>query len=299
MLAPEDTRVLVVDDNPLDRKLLDVHLRAFGYEPRLTSDGAEAWAMLESEPNAFDVVLLDRSMPKMGGLELLNRMKDHPRLRMLPVIMQTASGRREDIVDGIRAGAYYYLTKPYDRDMLVAVVKTAANDYSEYRELQEQLRKGLKSLRLMRTATLSLATVSEARDVAAILASACPDPETVVVGLTELLLNAVEHGNLGITYQEKSQLTTRDEWHAEIDRRQRLPENVDKRVELTFERTEREICFTIRDEGPGFDWLRYWDIDPQRAFDTHGRGIAMARRFSFTSVEYRGRGNEVVAKIAM
>lgn len=299
MVAPEDTRVLVVDDNPLDRKLLEVHLRAHNFDPVLTSDGEDAWAMLQQEPMDFHVVLLDRSMPRMGGLELLSRMKVHPRLRMLPVIIQTASVSREDIVEGLRAGAYYYLTKPYDRDMLVAVVRTAANDYAEYRELQEQLRKGLKSLSLMRSATLVLKTVAEARDVAAILANACPDPEAVVVGLTELLLNAVEHGNLGITYQEKSQLTTRDDWQHEIERRQRLPENAGKRVELRFERTDREISFTIRDEGPGFEWTRYWDIDPQRAFDTHGRGIAMARRFSFSSVEYHGSGNEVVAKIAI
>lgn len=299
MVAPEDTRVLVVEDNPLDRKLLDVHLRGHGYEPQFTKDGAEAWAILERDPDAFDVVLLDRSMPVMGGLELLGRMKEHPRLRMLPVIMQTASGRREDIVEGIRAGAYYYLTKPYDRDMLAAVVNTAASDYAEYRELQEQLRKGLKSLRLMSSATLVIRTLSEARDVAAILANACPDPETVVIGLTELLLNAVEHGNLGITYQEKSEFVTRDEWHAEIERRERLPENVDKRVRLVFERSDHEICFTITDEGSGFDWQRYWDIDPQRAFDRHGRGILMARRFSFSAVEYRGRGNEVMAKIAV
>ncbi len=298
MVAPEDTRVLVVEDNPLDRKLLDVHLRGHRYDPQFAKDGAEAWAVLERDPDAFDVVLLDRSMPVMGGLELLGRMKEHPRLRMLPVIMQTASGRREDIVEGIRAGAYYYLTKPYDRDMLAAVVNTAASDYAEYRELQEQLRKGLKSLRLMRSATLVIRTLSEARDVAAILANACPDPETVVIGLTELLLNAVEHGSLGITYQEKSELVTREEWHAEIERRERLPENAAKRVQLVFERSDHEICFTITDEGPGFEWQRYWDIDPQRAFDRHGRGIAMARRFSFTSVEYRGRGNEVVAKIA-
>lgn len=299
MLGPEDTRVLVVDDNALDRKLLNVHLTSHGYAPRLAADGAEAWAMLEREPDAFDVVLLDRAMPVMGGLELLGRMKEHRRLRMVPVILQTASGGRDDIVEGLRAGAYYYLTKPYDADMLCAVVNTAANDYAEYREMQEQMRKGLQSLRLMREARFVLRTVAQARDIAAILANTCPDPSAAVVGLTELLLNGIEHGNLGISYDDKSGLTTREEWYAEVERRLSLPENMAKYVEIRFERDEAEIRFTIRDQGPGFDWQRYIEIDPRRAFDTHGRGIVMARTLSFSSIEYRGSGNEVVARIAL
>ena len=75
MLSPDETRVLVVEDNALDRKLLAVHLAAHGYEPRMVTDGVEAWDILEHAPDSVDVVLLDRSMPRMGGLELLAKMK--------------------------------------------------------------------------------------------------------------------------------------------------------------------------------------------------------------------------------
>lgn len=299
MLSPEETRLLVVEDNPLDRKLLHIHLTSRGYEPRIATDGVEAWEILEREPESFDVVLLDRSMPRMGGLELLGRMKEHRTLRMLPVILQTSSIGKEDIIEGLRAGAYYYLTKPYDPEMLVEVVRTAASDYAEYRDLQDELQKGLKSLRLLTRAVFSLQTIQEARDIAAIMANTCPDPPAAVIGLTELLLNAIEHGNLGITYDEKSVMTTKNEWYGEIERRTALPENRDKRVEVRFERDEKEIRFTIRDDGKGFDWKRFFDIEPQRVFDAHGRGIIMARALSFTTVEYRGSGNEVVATIAL
>jgi phosphoserine phosphatase RsbU/P len=299
LLAPEETRVLVVDDNPLDRKLLDVHLTAHGYHARIAADGAEAWELLESDPAAFDVVLLDRSMPRMDGLQVLSRMKEHARLRMVPVILQTAAIDHDQIVEGLRAGAYYYLTKPYNAEMLVAVVATAANDYAEYRELQEQLRKGLKSLRLLTTASFTLQTLTEARDVAAIMANTCPDPSSVVIGLTELLLNAIEHGNLGITYEEKSRMMSKQEWFAEVDRRMDMPENIIKHVEVRFERRPSELVFTIRDDGRGFDWTKYVEIAPSRAFDTHGRGIVMARSLSFSSLEYRGKGNEVVATVKL
>ena len=299
MLPPEETRILVVEDNPLDRKLLRVHLTNRGYDPQMAEDGVEAWELLEKDPESVDVVLLDRSMPRMGGIELLGRMKQHATLRLVPVILQTSSIAPEDIVEGLRAGAYYYLTKPYDPEMLVAVVRTAATDYAEQRELQDQLRKGLKSLQQLREAVFILQTIEQARDIAGIMANTCPDPPAAVIGLTELLLNAIEHGNLGITYEEKSMMTTKDEWYAEISRRLAMPENVNKRVELRYQRDESEIRFTIRDDGSGFDWKRFFDVGPERVFDAHGRGIIMARALSFTSVEYRGGGNEVVAKIAL
>jgi phosphoserine phosphatase RsbU/P len=128
----EDGRVLIVDDNPLDRKLLQAHL-SDTYELDFARDGIEAMTMLERQPLPYDVVLLDRTMPRMDGLEVLTRIKSMPHLRMLPVIMQTALADRPHIVEGIRAGAYYYLTKPYDAQTLTAVVGTAVRDFAEYK----------------------------------------------------------------------------------------------------------------------------------------------------------------------
>src|SRR3954470_316163 len=118
MPEPAVTHVLVVDDNALDRALLKVHLEREGYQPVLATNGADALQLLERDTEAFDVVLLDRNMPGMNGIDVLAKMKEHPRLRMIPVILQTAMAAEEDVVDGIRAGAYYYLAKPYNVPML-------------------------------------------------------------------------------------------------------------------------------------------------------------------------------------
>jgi DNA-binding response OmpR family regulator len=289
--------VLVVDDSALDRALLRLHLTKEGYHPDFATNGTEALFMLDRAPDHYDVVLLDRRMPDVDGLTVLAQMKEHPKLRMIPVILETAATEPREVIEGIRTGAWYYLTKPYDAQMLLSVVAAAANDYAEFKELRTRLRQGLKTLRLLRNAVFSIRTVDEARDVATILANACPDPDSAVVGLTELLLNAVEHGNLGITYEEKSAMRDKDEWQKEVDRRLALPENQSKRVEIRFERDGAAVRFTIRDDGHGFDWNRFLDIDPSRAFDTHGRGIAMARRLSFSSLDYHGVGNEVVATV--
>jgi CheY-like chemotaxis protein/anti-sigma regulatory factor (Ser/Thr protein kinase) len=289
--------VLVVDDHALDRKLLTAYLTPEGYEVDTASDGVEAWGKLNAEPERYDVVLLDRTMPRMDGMQLLTRMKEEEHLRMVPVIMQTALARRDHILEGIRAGAYYYLTKPYDVDMLKSVVRTAVADHQAYREMQTQVKKGFDSLRLLDKATFTFQTVEEARDIGALLANTCPDPHATVIGLTELLVNAVEHGNLGITYEDKSKLFATGGWSEEVQRRLALPENASKRAEVSFERADGQLRFTIRDQGRGFDWQTYLQIDPQRAFDTHGRGIAMANRLSFSHIEYRGCGNEVVGTV--
>ena len=289
--------VLVVDDHALDRKLLTVHLMPEGYAIETAADGVEAWGKLNADPERYDVVLLDRTMPRMDGMQLLTRMKEEEHLRMVPVIMQSALARPDQILEGIRAGAYYYLTKPYDVEMLRSVVRTAVEDHRGYRQLQAQVKKGFDSLGMLQSAVFSFQTVEQARDLGALLANTCPDPSATVIGLTELLVNAVEHGNLGITYEDKSKLCTSGGWSEEVRRRLALPENSSKRAEVSFERMDGRLRFVICDCGSGFDWERYMQVDPQRAFDTHGRSIAMANRLSFSQIEYRGCGNEVVGTI--
>lgn len=296
-MSAEKTHVLVVEDNDLDRQLLHAHLSDMEAETEFARDGVEAWELLSRGPERFDVVLLDRTMPRMNGLELLGKIKSDARCRALPVILQTAAVGREEMIEGIRAGAYYYLTKPVDPDVLLNVVRTAAADRVETRRLQSHLDRGIRSLALLQNATFTLRTIEEAHNLGTVLALACPDPDSAVVGITELLINAVEHGNLDITYDEKSQLHARGEWEREIARRLTLPQYASRTAEVRFERNGGEIRFVVRDSGNGFDWRQYWDIDPRRAFDTHGRGILMARHLTFSTLEYRGCGNEVMAVV--
>lgn len=296
-MTADETRVLIVDDNPHDRALLHEYLSREGYETATAEDGVEAFHMLEREPSRYDVVLLDRNMPRLGGVELLQWLKANPELCSLPVILQTASDSRTDLLEAMKGGAFYYLTKPYDVEMLLTVVATAARDRASYKQLQAVARRGEMATALLRSARFRLHTIEEARDVGTLVAGFCPDPSNTVIGLTELIVNAVEHGNLGITYAEKSELNGVNRWLEELDRRAALPENAAKFVDVIFERDEHDIRITIRDQGCGFDWRPYLEPDPTRVFDTHGRGITIARRLSFDELEYHDPGNEVVARI--
>jgi DNA-binding response OmpR family regulator len=289
--------ILVVDDEPFNLEILIEYLDIEGYRTVSALNGVVAWEILEKAPESFDAILLDRMMPEMDGMEVLTRIKAHPVLNSLPVIMQTAKAAKEDVVEGLQAGAYYYLTKPFDKDKLLAIVKTAVQDHQEYRHLQRELAQATGALFMMDSASFHFKTIEQGRNLAALLANAVPNPDMVVLGLSELVVNAVEHGNLGISYEQKSALVEIDDWADEVRRRMDLPEHREKRVTLNFTRTEREVRFLIEDQGAGFDWEKFLEISPERAFHTHGRGIAIANTVSFSRLEYRGRGNQVLAVV--
>lgn len=286
-------RILIADDEPFNVDILLEYLEDSGYEIETVQDGLSAWGLLQANSGQYDVVLLDRMMPGLDGMQVLERMKQDTAMQSVPVILQTALAAKEEILEGLQAGAYYYLTKPFDEDMLLSVLSTAVEDRKRYLRALEGSDVASRTFGLMHEAAFSFRTLHSARDIATMLANAFPEPKRVVIGLTELLVNAVEHGNLGITYEEKSELREQGTWEEEVERRLANPAYLNRQVEVRYFRSDDEIRVTIADEGQGFDWKEYVDMSPERAFDTHGRGIAMSRMISFDSIEYHGNGNKV------
>lgn len=215
----------------------------------------------------------------------------------MPAILQTGMADDSDISDGLKAGAYYYLTKPFAAGTLLAIVNAATRDYRSRREMEARVGHQASMLSFLVEGRFEFRTTDEALDLAMLAANAAPDPSRVVLGLSELMVNAIEHGNLGIGYRLKTRLLDQGIFHDEIKRLLALPEFTEKRAQLELHRTAGELSFVIRDAGAGFDWQDYLEISPERAFDTHGRGIAMSRMVSFDRMEYRGAGNEVYAAV--
>jgi len=292
-------RVLVADDDSKSLAVLVRVLGRAGMETVAAEDGAEVLAHLRKAPDSFDVLLMDLVMPRMNGFQVLRRMKAHAQLKHIPVILQTASNAPEDIQRGMEAGAYYYLTKPFTQRVVLGIVRTAAQDIARIRVLHAEVERLGAPLAMMTSGQFRFRTLRECHELTNLLAKACPDPARIVTGLSELLINALEHGNLGISYAEKGALLEKNGWRAEIARRQQLPENQDKWVEVDFTREADRVCFEVRDQGQGFDWRTYVVPNPARLFDNHGRGIFMAKMDSFDRLEYLGTGNHVRAEVNM
>jgi len=292
-------RVLVVDDEEYNLRIISHHLKGDNFEVVTAVNGLKAWNLLNENPETFDAILLDRSMPVMTGMEVLAKIKSHSLLKKIPVIFQTALTHNDEILEGLRAGAYYYLTKPYNKEDLKLIVNSAIADSTKHQKLQNETSKFFDAFACIKKGEFEIKTPKQGEQLSALLSSACPKPEKIVVGLWELILNGIEHGNLGISYEEKSQLCQQNEWIPEINRRLSQKEHKKKSVKIQMNRYENAIEFIIKDNGNGFDWHNYLDLSPQRAFDSHGRGIAIACTYSFDSVEYFGTGNIVSAIVSL
>ena len=293
------SRLLIVDDDDFYQSLTQELLEQSGYQVETAADGLMAWELLDRDPFRFDLILLDKQMPRMDGIALLKQLKADPRFKGIPVIMLTGANSQDDIIEGLAAGAYYYLTKPAAEDVLRLVIKNILNELKQQRQLHESAGLQKNTLGLLRRAEFCFKTLSEAQQMALLLANISMDVSRTLNGYLELLVNAVEHGNLGISYAEKGLLLLEERWEKEINARLLAPEYADYRVTVTLEKTATALTVTITDQGAGFDWRDYLEFNPARAFDLHGRGIAMSKAMSFDSIEYLGNGNAVQTMVLL
>src|SRR5262245_43738456 len=119
----ERSRILIVDDEPFNVDYLEQELEDFGYETVSARSGLEALAKVAAE--APDLILLDVTMPGMDGFTVCRRLKEQEETQLIPVVIMTALGAREDRIKGIEAGADDFLTKPVDQRELLARIQTA------------------------------------------------------------------------------------------------------------------------------------------------------------------------------
>ena len=125
-------RILVVDDEVSIRRALERFLTEIGHEVFVASDGEEALSILEQ--NVIDLALVDLVMPKVDGIELIRRIKGN--YSDIVAIVLTGFGTITSAVEAMRAGAYHYLTKPFELDDIASLISTAL----EHRNLKEENR---------------------------------------------------------------------------------------------------------------------------------------------------------------
>ena len=113
--------LLVVDDDPFIARLLEIELRAAGYDVRVASDGSQALAA--AQERCPDLVLADVMMPNMDGFELTRRLRQDPRTAAVSIIMLTARGLSADKLEGFAIGADDYIVKPFDTPELLARIR--------------------------------------------------------------------------------------------------------------------------------------------------------------------------------
>lgn len=132
-------RILVAEDDPIIRRLLEATLTRSGYEVTLAENGERAWEILQME-DPPRLVIMDWMMPLIDGLEVCRRVRALPQRSYVYVLMLTAKGRKEDLVMGLESGADDYVTKPFDPHELRSRVRVGERILALESDLKENVR---------------------------------------------------------------------------------------------------------------------------------------------------------------
>src|SRR5687768_512956 len=144
-------RILIAEDERITRTTLARQLGNWGHEVTSAEDGQQAWELLTA--GSFDIVITDWEMPRLSGVELVQRIREAPAAAYTYVILLTSRSNKADIVSGIEGGADDYVSKPFDRDELrvrllageriVRLERTLHRQNAELRDANARVRVGL------------------------------------------------------------------------------------------------------------------------------------------------------------
>lgn len=291
----QKARILLIDDEELVREELGGLLGDEGYELVTGSDGEEGLKLFRSQKP--DMVITDVRMPRRDGLSVAMTIRQED--PSVPVTVITGHGNESMAIDALRAGVTDFIKKPVRLDDLVAALarmeaarRPAGLEVGQLPESVEIVERAW-SYRLEN----DLAAVPTFVDH--VTRSCAGDLDRVAalelgLALREMLINAIEHGNLAVTYDEKSRAMDSQEGMGPlIAHRSGLHRYMGRRVDVTVRRLARRLVARITDEGEGFDWRSLPDPnDPMNLLSSHGRGILLAR-MSVDTLTFNEKGNEV------
>ena len=286
--------VLVVDDDQAIRDCLMETIDLLEFVVCCARDGEEALKVFRERDPAM--VITDIRMPNGDGLMLTQDIK---RLREnCPVIVMTGYGDTATAIAALKAGACDFLHKPLDLGDLKETISRAMS-FVRTKELEVQSLLNIE--RMSWEIQLENDLVGLSGIIPFMLRPICARLPTVEglhlqMALQELLANAIEHGNLGITAEEKRNAILADVYDDLLDVRQHDPLLMKRRVHVSMENDTRQGVFRckISDEGEGFDWQSFFQGTHKipNIMMGSGRGIFLVRTL-MPEVQYHGRGSEV------
>lgn len=260
-------RIWLVGDDPQFAELLEGWLAPAGIScTRLGT--VEAGVRLASGSLPVDRVIVD-ACSRGGSLDLLTPFKEAG----VPVTLLVEAEDLLAVETGLHAGVSGLLVKPFDERALRAALA---------------LQQGGASVPA--GGCFPFRTLEDVTGLSQLVAGLCPESEMVQIALSELMLNAVEHGNLGLGFVRKGELMSCEAWRNEVEHLLNLPENLERFAYLRVECRPREVRFLIRDQGDGFDPSPYLNLNPARSVEPHGRGIAIARMLAFPDLVFLDGG---------
>ena len=232
--------ILVVDDDRTTLTIIEAILAKNDYEIITAVNGKMAQETIMRHHDELDAILLDRVMPDINGIEIVRWINNSKKISKPPVIMLTVLDKPEQVKEGIDEGVFYYLTKPIQDNVLKSVLLSAVNESKQNKVLAQELQRHRGSFKLTKNAAFIFHSLAEAEDLSCFIANFFPESNKVLPGISALLVNAIEHGNLQISYDEKSKLISAGTWKQEVEKRSKLEEYKNKFAEVIFNKEDKK-----------------------------------------------------------
>ena len=287
-------KVLLVDD---DKELLSYMKTIVDRQGHEVCTAGNGLLGLEAFDKFYpDVVISDIQMPQKDGLSLLAEIRK--RNKDTIVIMVTGAGSELSAIEALRLGANNYLRKPVNRKEVRSLLYKYEIVVGE-RAIDQEILNFIVTQNLTMTIDNRVRLSTRVANFLARQASGIIDDASldITLGLDELLLNAIEHGNLEISYEEKENALAEphglNTLYAErIDN----PELNKRRVYIEFNADQDGKCeWIIRDDGNGFDWTTIPNpLEEDNLVNPSGRGIFLSQ-LAFDELDYLEKGNIVRA----
>ncbi len=181
-----------------------------------------------------------------------------------------------------------------DQNLMGEIAWALVTNHAQRRVMRNDLIKTVHGVHHLEEALFTFQNLEEAQALALLIASLAPEKKLLRLGLSELFINAVEHGNLEIGAEEKLKLRNEGRWLEEIDLRLQKDIYKDRRVQLFIRRDDVGVQLRIEDHGKGFDWQEALRKSQQaKGLAKGGRGIAIAQKAGLDELRFVGCGNQL------
>jgi sigma-B regulation protein RsbU (phosphoserine phosphatase) len=283
--------ILLVDDESLVREELGGMLEDDGYRVITASDGEEGLTVFRTARP--DMVITDARMPRRDGLSLAAAIRGHD--VRVPITVITGHGSEAMLLDALRVGVTDFVRKPVRVEDLSAALLRMNEVLAIARRIDQKVPGSVRPVEQ----SWVFETDNDPAGIPAFVeyfVATCAygadfrSATELSLALRELILNAIEHGNLGVTSEEKRRAIEARRLTELIHQRLADPALAARRATITARRRHHRIDVEIRDQGDGFDWNCLPDPrDPANLLREHGRGVLLAR-VSVDDLAYRDRG---------
>jgi len=286
------TTIMLVEDEEINLRLMEGMLGHLGHKLILARNGKEA--LKKFHKYLPDIVILDILMPRISGIEVLKEIRTKETGTV--VIMVTASNKEEHAIESLRLGANNYLKKPVHYDDLVPLIHKY-NSTIQKKSMEKLVLSKMISRKFTMEIENDLQIIPKIAQYLANETSTIFDKDEIIsvnISLLELLVNSYEHGNLGISYEEKSKAIAEKRLDRLYHERTNDPAYKNRKIKIEFI-LEKDSCeWIITDEGNGFISDKYTELHDNDRENEHGRGIFISN-FHLDELEYIGKGNIVRA----